>query len=117
MQRKATKQSRSAGKAEKEFIVWTKNRNCAYCGNPGPSRYDHCAGSAAKIKLDYATVLIGHWFGLAECMCCAELTHAQKREAFGAHHKIWLREVTDYPGDIPDEIIRGIVEYGRKYGR
>jgi len=116
MQRKSTKQSRGANRKEKEFIVWTKNRSCAYCGNPGPSRYDHCAGSAAKIKI-IGSVHIGHYFGVAECSDCAELTHSKKYETFGPHHKIWLSEIEEFPGEIPPEIIIGITEYGTRYHR
>lgn len=116
MQRKGTKQSPAASAKEKAFIVWTKNRACAYCGNLGPSRYDHCAGSSAKINL-IGTVHIGHYFGLAECECCAGMTHHEKYDAFGPHHQLWLREIEDYPGEIPSEIIEGITEYGKRYRR
>lgn len=117
MQRKRSKSTRQANTAEKKFIVWMKHKDCSYCGNPGPSRYDHCAGSAAKIKLNFSSVLIGPFFGLAECACCANMTHHEKYDAFGPHHKIWLREVEDYPEDIPLEVIDGIIEYGRRYRR
>ena len=117
MQRKSTKQSRGASPQEREFIVWMKERNCSYCGNPGPSRYDHCAGSSAKIKVDFETVIIGHYFGLAECMACAELSHKDKYLAFGPHHKLWALEIDSYSGVIPDLVKAGVALYGTKYGR
>lgn len=121
MQRKSTKQSPAATADDKKFIVWTKEQDCAYCGNAGPSRYDHCAGSSAKIKVDYQTVLIGHRFGLAECMSCAELGHRAKRDAFGSHGKLWARENARYEsetGTVTDQIIKGGIElFAARYNR
>ena len=117
MERPSTKQSKGATKKEKEWIIWVKQQPCSYCGNPGPNRYDHCAGSSAKIKVEFETVLIGHRFGLSECLECSRLTHLEKRDRFGPHWILWKELESNYEEQTPDNIKQGIEEYGKKYGR
>lgn len=128
MQRRATLKSRAANAAERRWISWVKRQDCSYCGAPGPCRYDHCAGSSAKCKVDFETVMIGHWFGLSECQICSDMSHKDKYEIYGPHHELWSilsRKYWDevifssekYDDAIPLKVACGIKQYSIKYGR
>lgn len=117
MQRKSTAQSRGANALEKAHMQWIKERNqCAACGNSGVINH-HCEGSTFKVKVDLATVLIGHAFVIGLCQCCDKIiTRGSRkafREAFGFQSDLWLKQYQDSPVRLPDEVVEGIKNCGR----
>lgn len=114
MRRKATKQSRAANADEKAFMRYTKECNCIACGAHGPSEVDHCVGSSAKVKVNYVSVLIGHWWVIPLCPSC----HRQKTSAkimfinnYGDLKTLWAIHAAGYNRKIPEEIKGGICAY------
>lgn len=118
MQRPATRQSRAANAEEKRHISWIKQRGmCAACGNDGGVIAHHMHGSSAKVRVGLEVVLIGHWAVLGLCQCCDDIVTRQSRrafrESFGQEEEIWENQSRDYPGEIPEIIRQGIMEYGK----
>lgn len=114
MQRKATKKTRGANSAEKEFQRWLKNLPCVACGRPGPSICDHMYGSTFR----HNKILIGHWACLPYCQKCDSVKTIKGRRAhnvtFGITQaglfKLW-HNFYGYP--IPEEVVNAIIDWGR----
>ena len=118
MQRIATKQSRGANAQEKAFLRWIKERGiCAACGNDGGVIAHHFAGSTAKIEVNYERVHFGHFAVNGLCLQCDNIVTHQSRQAFrdqyGTESQVWLKQIEDYPKDIPINIISAIIKYGK----
>lgn len=117
MQRKATSQSRAANALEKAHMQWIKERNqCAACGSSGVINH-HCEGATFKVKVNFATVLIGHAFVIGLCQCCDNIitkgSRKAFRDAFGLQSGLWFKQYQDSPVRFPDEILEGIKNCGR----
>ena len=88
MQRKATKTTRGANSAEKEFQGWLKNQECCITGEHGVQVH-HCKGSTFK----HNKVLIGHWY----CLPLSPDKHAEYHAGtksfqakYGSQAELWL---------------------------
>lgn len=113
MRRPTTKQSRAANASEKRRMAWLKERAlCSACGTRGPVINHHAAGSAAKVKVDFETVLIGHAFVLSLCQTCDDLvTHGSRRrltDTYGSQASLWVIQELDNPDPAPASIWSGI---------
>ncbi len=117
MNRKPTRQSRSANAEEKRFQSYTKDADCICCGKPGPSIIDHCMGSSFKIKHNLQSVLVGHWLVLPLCLDCDKITTSGSkrafREAFGSQSVLWARHVENSRFRPSDEVLNAIREWGK----
>lgn len=116
MQRKATKQSRAANAIERQHMAWIKERGiCAACGNRGHVICHHLYGSAAKIKVNFATVLIGHAAVMGLCSICDGIvTRGSRRkfvDEFGPQNSLWMLQYEESPIKFSDEVVRGIMHY------
>lgn len=116
MQRKATKQSRAANALERSYMSWLKdNQVCAACGNRAHIICHHMYGATAKIKVDLATVTIGHAAVLGLCQDCDNIvTRGSRRafvDAFGPQNQLWSWQVQQSPVKFPAEVVRGIMDY------
>lgn len=111
MQRKKTKNTRLANSDEKEFMDWIKNQRCVICGASQVIAH-HCEGAATKIKVDFMTVLIGHWFLLPLCQDHDDIitlgSRRAFREQFGPQSVLCLRLLEKYPDIVPEVVIEGI---------
>ena len=115
MQRKPTPQSRGPNAAEKQFLEWCKGQPSITSGQYGVEVH-HCVGSSAKTYVGAERVHIGHWF-------CIPLTtdehsdfHKFKKEfenVFGRQRDLWLRLVEGYEYDVPNNVVQGIINYGK----
>jgi len=119
MMRKATKQSRGANSNERAHMAWIKERGiCAACGNRGHVICHHLYGSSAKIKVNFATVLIGHAAVMGLCgICDAIVTRRSRRafvEAFGPQNMLWLMQYQESPVKFPEEVVQGIMNYEKQ---
>ena len=119
MQRRATKQSRGANSDERKFMAWIKERGiCAACGNRGHVVCHHLYGSAAKIKVDLITVLIGHSAVIGLCQCCDNIvTRGSRRkfvDEFGPQNALWALQYKDSPVKFPPAVVQGIMDYERR---
>lgn len=111
MQRKATKQSRTANKAEKAFISWTKGCTCICC-NLGPVEVHHIYGSSAKRRHGLERVMVGHWAVIPLCEDCHRMVGESKRKfivMYGEQEYLWLCHRDNYPETIPENVIGAIV--------
>ena len=113
MQRKSSKKTRAANSNEKAFCSWIKQQPCCTCGQSAPSIADHVRGSAYKIKYNYVTVLVGHWYLIPLCSACDSVKTLGSHKVFYAHfgktqRELWLKVVEDYNKEIPDEVICAI---------
>ena len=115
MQRKPSKKTRGPSTQEKAYHGWTKERLCCVCGNYGVVVH-HCEGSTFKLKVQFETVLLGHWFVIPLCQQCDDvITHGSRRsfrERFGLQSDLWIKEAEQYTNETgispPDNIIEGI---------
>ena len=93
---------------EKAYQSWAKERLCCVCGNYGVVVH-HCEGSTFKLKVNFETVLLGHWFCLPLCTTCDDvITNGSRRsfrERFGLQCDYWAKEIDEYPGEKPPEIV------------
>ena len=94
-------------------MQWLKDRaECSACGREGPVINHHCAGSSAKIKVNFETVLIGHAFVISLCQECDDLvTHGSRRaltDQYGPQSELWLRQEAENPEPAPDNVRAGI---------
>lgn len=115
MQRKSTKQSRGAHADEKAFMSWCKEQPSIVSGEFGVEVH-HCVGSSRKTYVDNERVHIGHWFVVPLTTDEHKLFHHDKYkfiDQYGEQSELWLRLIENYPGKIPDKVIKGIAEYGR----
>lgn len=117
MQRPNSKKTRQANAQEKAFMGWIKERPCCICNKPGLSIVEHCQGSAKKVKVNLITVLIGTWFLIPLCeKCDAIKTRGSYREfvnLFGLMNILCLKQLEEYPEEVPEEVIQGIAGCGR----
>lgn len=114
MQRKSSKNTRGPNAKERDFQRWVKEHGCCYCGNPGPSIFDHSRGSCFK----HNKVLIGHYFGTAKCYECDSVktqgNHKWHFEKLGiTESAAWLDIIKEYPVVIPEDVILSITDWGR----
>ena len=112
MQRKSTKTTRGPNASEQRFQGWLKERNCVWCGNPGPSIVDHCRGATFK----HNKTLIGHTFCVPQCVTCdTQKTIHGKR--LGNESEACLRMIMEYtltrPEELDDSVILAIEDWGR----
>lgn len=117
MQRRPSKTTRGINAAERRWMQFVKGQsNCIACKAYGPVIGHHCAGSAAKIKVDLVTVVIGMWFVIPLCQRCDDLvTHGSRRrltDKYGPQRELWARLIKTWTGEVPPEIITGIMESG-----
>lgn len=108
MQRKATKNTRTANAAEKRYLLWVKEQPCVICGN-WPVIADHCEGATYK----HNKVLIGMWFILPYCQIHdAVKTNGSKRahlNEFGkTQAELWMEFHTGYNEEIPNDVVNAI---------
>jgi len=113
MQRKLTKQSPGACAGSKALMCWIKERGiCAACGNSGGVIAHHFCGSSVKVMVGFERAMIGHWAINGLCQSCDDIvTHGTRkhfREIYGNERDVWLDQVKDYHGYIPEIIKRGI---------
>ena len=118
MQRKATKQSRSANAAEKRHMAWIKQRClCSACGNAGPVINHHFLGSARKLYAGLERVHCGHWAVIGLCGPCDNLvtrgSPSKLTEAFGPQSDMWFRQIEDYPEEVPLNVMAAIAKWGK----
>ena len=123
MQRKATKNTRSANRAEKSFHSWLKIQPCVTCNNSAPSIVHHCEGATFK----HNKVLVGHWFCIPLCQECDDVITNGSRRAFinkfGAQSYFWsgLIEIFNLENyelslsdiECPQEVYDSIMDWGR----
>ena len=115
MQRKPTKKTRGSNAQEKAFQGWTKERSCCVCGNYGVVVH-HCEGSTFKLKVNFETVLLGHYFVIPLCQHCDDvITNGSRRlfrERFSMQSDFWMIEALEYAKETgikpPDNVIEGI---------
>lgn len=115
MQRKATKQSRSANADEKRHMSWLKERGiCSACGNDGGFGgviLHHFLGSSYRKN----GVTLGHWAILGFCQSCDNLRTQRGRktfeEAYGEEAGLWMLQVEKYPqiDIVPQDVYENIV--------
>lgn len=118
MQRRATLQSRGANSDEKKFMRWIKDRGiCSACKDDGGVICHHFAGATAKIEVNYERIHFGHWAVNGLCLNCDNVvTHKSRptfRKMYGNESDIWIKQIEDYPYDIPLNIISAIIKYGK----
>lgn len=116
MQRKTTAQSRGANALEKEHMSWLKEREkCSACGAAGDVICHHMYGSAAKKKVGFETVLIGHAAVLALCEWCDNIvTHGSRRaftNTYGPQSKLWAEQEKEWDKSFPEEVQMGIMAF------
>jgi len=96
MQRKATKNTRTANAGERSYHAWLKLRDCCVCGNMGPSIVHHCCGQTYR----HNKQLIGHKFCIPLCQSCDDvITYGSRRkfkEKFGLQSIYAIREISQY---------------------
>lgn len=112
VQRRATRQSRGAGAAERRFIHAVKQLPCICCNHPGPSIYDHMYGSAKKLYSGLERVHVGHYAGIPLCYSCDHIkTHGSRKafeQAFGRQENLWLRLIRTHNLTVPENVIQAI---------
>jgi hypothetical protein len=118
MQRKATKNTRTANADEKRYHQWLKERQiCAACCERGPVINHHCEGASFK----HNKVLVGHWFVVGLCQQCDNVvTNGSRRvfrDQFGPQSVMWLEQVNAYEEETrripPFDVKAAIMDWGR----
>lgn len=113
MRRKRTPNTRTANAAEKKFLAWVKEQDCAVCGMPGPSIADHVWGATFK----HMKTLIGMWALLPLCPECDEVkTKGSLRgfvSKFGALGPMILNVISESPFTAPDDVLSAIEDWGK----
>lgn len=115
MQRKSTKQSPCSSAGAAKFMEWCKHQPSIVSGIEGVEVH-HCAGSTAKIIVGAERAMIGHWFLLPLTTDEHWLYHNRKRQfisQYGKQVDLWERLILDYPGYIPEIIIKGVILWGK----
>lgn len=118
MQRRATKQSPPPPAGAKDLVSWIKERGiCAACGDDGGVIAHHVAGSSAKTRAGIERVYIGPWFVNGLCQNCDDIvTHQSRGEFrmwFGAESEVWLNQIDDYEGEIPEIVVEAVRQWGK----
>ncbi len=107
---------------ESRFMRWVKSQGvCAACEKPAQVIAHHCEGATFKRKVNYVTVLLGHWFVIPLCQTCDDIvTHGSRRkfrDEIGTQSSVWERVAHTFEHEvneaIPAEVWQGITEYGR----
>jgi len=115
MQRPSNKQSRGANADEKKFMAWCKEQPSIVSGSYGVEVH-HCVGSSAKTYVGAERVHIGHYFILPLTPEEHKTYHNRKREfasEYGHQQDLWLLLISSYDEPIPENIKKGILNYGR----
>ena len=115
MQRKSSPQSRGVNAEEKRFIEWCKEQPSIVSGAYGVEVH-HCAGSSAKTYVGAQRVHIGHWFCIPLTPYEHNMYHNRKSEfiaSYGVQSALWEALISNYTGDIPENITEAIINYGR----
>ena len=114
MRRKATKQSPGANAEERAYIQWVSEQGCSVCGIK-PVICHHCEGSAFKLKHNFVTVHVGHWFVIPLCQYHDAVVTNESRRAFreryGPQSAHWERLTKGY--DVPEEVRDAIKAYNK----
>lgn len=115
MQRPSNKQSRGANKAELRFLAWCKDQPSIVSGKFGVEVH-HCVGSSAKTYVGAERVHIGHWFCIPLTPEEHHMYHNRKKEfeaLYGYQSDLWLKLTRQYSEEVPLNVIKGIVNYGK----
>lgn len=115
MQRPSNKQSRGINKQERQFMAWCKEQPSIVSGAYGVEVH-HCVGSSAKTYVGAERVHIGHWFCIPLTPEEHSMYHNRKKEFeefYGYQSDLWLKLTRNYSEEIPLNVIKGIVNYGK----
>ena len=111
LRRKSTKNTRGPNASERKFQEFTKHSNCIVCGN-SPCIVDHIFGSTKKVYVGLERILIGHFAVLPLCQQCDDIKTKGNRRAFkeqcGNPALLWMQHISNYSGEIPENVIEGI---------
>lgn len=118
MQRRATRQSPAPCAGAKALIKWIKERGiCAACGADGGVIAHHFCGSSAKQRVGLERSYIGPWAVNGLCQGCDDIvthgTRAAFRDLYGPESQVWLEQIKEYPGGVPELIIEGVKLCGK----